>query len=36
MNVYSFEVIDYMVDGTYQFDKLFKALLTTWSFLNLP
>jgi len=35
MNVYSFEVIDYMVDGTYQFDKLFKALLTTWSFLNL-
>jgi hypothetical protein len=36
MNVYSFEVIDYMVDGTYQFDKLFKALLTNWSFLNLP
>lgn len=35
MNVYSFEVIDYMVDGTYRFDKLFKALLTNWSFLNL-
>lgn len=35
MNVYSFEVENYMVDGIYQFDKLFKALLTNWSFLNL-
>lgn len=35
MNVYSFEVENYVVDGRYEFDKLFKALLTNWSFLTI-
>ena len=35
MNVYSFETEKYIVDETYEFDKLFKALLKNWSFLNI-
>jgi hypothetical protein len=35
MHVYHFSTEDYLINETYEFDKLFKALLTNWSFLNI-
>ena len=34
-HVYSFEKENYRTNETYEFDKLFKALLKNWSFLNI-
>jgi hypothetical protein len=35
MHIYHFSTEDYLINETYDFDKLFKALLTNWSFLNI-
>jgi hypothetical protein len=35
MHVYHFSTEDYLINEIYDFDKLFKALLTNWIFLNI-